>query len=303
MRFIYKCFLQTLFSHLPEGERLNYFFQRYITRSLPCSDHKFQEKFSTAKRHFEAFSRYCDTKPARAVYYEFGAGWDLIIPFAFSAMGFSRILAVDVRRLVFPKLLNDTIGKFKRLEVELAPSAVLVRDLPVITGRNFESVLKNCFHIEYKAPMDARKTDLDDESVDLVTSSNTLEHIPPEDISLILHECCRILKKGGIASFTIDYQDHWAYFDKSISVYNFLKYSPTQWKRYNPPLHFQNRLRHKDYLALINKTAFLIRENNPKYPSREDLNVLYGLGVHPDFIDNYTIEELLIKGSHLVLQK
>lgn len=41
MKWVIKAFLQKLFSMLPNGESLNYFCQKHITRSLPINESQF----------------------------------------------------------------------------------------------------------------------------------------------------------------------------------------------------------------------------------------------------------------------
>ena len=93
-------------------------------------------------------------------------------------------------------------------------------------------------------------------SIDACISTNTLEHIPKFDIILIFAELYRKLKDEGIVSLIIDYSDHYAHTDNNISLLNFLKYSQHQWKRYNHNIHFQNRLRHYEYIAIFEKIGF-----------------------------------------------
>ena len=75
------------------------------------------------------------------------------------------------------------------------------------------------------ARFDARASGLHAGCVDIITSTNTLEHIPPGEIAAILRECARLLREGGLMSSSIDLQDHYHWFDKNISVYNFLRFS------------------------------------------------------------------------------
>jgi len=135
-----------------------------------------------------------------------------------------------------------------------------------------------------------------------MSSTNTLEHIPKKDILLILKESYRILNKGGILSVIIDYEDHWSFRDKNISVYNFLKYSSSEWKRYNPSLHYQNRMRHSDYLSLISQTDFKIVKNLPRYPNEIDKKTLKTLDIAEEY-KKYDLDDLSIKGSEIVLMK
>jgi hypothetical protein len=100
----------------------------------------------------------------------------------------------------------------------------------------------------------------------------------------------------------IDCQDHWSYLDKSISVYNFLKYSEKEWRRYNPSLHYQNRLRHKDYISVVQKTDFEILEENKIEPTPTELDIIKNLRLSNEY-SGYEITDIGIKGPHIVLRK
>jgi SAM-dependent methyltransferase len=84
--------------------------------------------------------------------------------------------------------------------------------------------------IRYLAPADARTTALPSGSVDLVYSNSVLEHIPPDVLQDIMHESKRILRLGGHIAHSVAYCDHYAFFDKSISFVNYLKYSDKAWR-------------------------------------------------------------------------
>ena len=304
MDFKYKCYLQKVLSSIPKGEKLNFLIQKYITKKYPVTDKKFIQIVLSTKVHFDNFVKYRELPGDKEfTCYEFGAGWDLINPIGLSLLGIKRQYCIDIRQLVFPELLNDTIEKFRRLRKDLTFEYPMPENVPLITAENFRSILSDCFGIFYEAPMDARVTAFESSSVDLIVSNLTFEHIPECDIQKIFEECYRILKPGGIFSCVIDYRDHWSYFDSTISIYNFLKYSPEQWKRYNPSLHYQNRLRHSDYLSAIRQTCFEVVVDDPAFPSEEELESLKTLSIHSDFSSRYTIEELAIKESRMVLKK
>src|SRR5207245_10558273 len=72
-------------------------------------------------------------------------------------------------------------------------------------------------------------------------------------------------------SCRIDYTDHYSHFDKSISPYNFLQYSDKAWALFNPPLHYQNRLRHRDYLDLLRAAGFAVVEEQCREGTEADL--------------------------------
>lgn len=295
-----KALLHTAFSHLPFGPAFHYAFQRYVTKSLPSSDEYFLSEYQVATRHVAAYERYAARSLAEATFYEFGAGFDLMIPLLFYALGVGRQFLVDIRRLVKPVLVNDVIDKFRRhhgsMELHRVP------DQAIDAGSDYVAAIRAHYGIDYRAPEDARRTSLADRSVDCVTSTNTLEHIGPEDIRLILRECHRVLRPGGVVSFRIDFQDHYSYFDRRISAYNFLRYSDRSWRLYNPPLHYQNRLRHPDHVEMLRSAGFTIREDHAGTGADDDVRQLLELPLDARF-RGYTVEELAVANVHLVATK
>ena len=298
-----KALLKLVFSNVPFGEGLNYFFQRHVTRSLPTGDAEFVSIVSSAKEHIDIFNQYSSRGLREVTFYEFGVGWDLLIPLAFYAFGVERQILVDIRNLLRLKLVNNTIEKFRRMDLDLRLLRKPERYVSGRSQRDFCSSLKECYGIEYRAPCDARHTGLAQGSIDCITSTNTLEHIPPEDIPAILVECRRILQDHGLMSFRVDYQDHYSYFDTGITVYNFLKYSDKTWRLFSPALHYQNRLRHRDYLDLFQAAGFEVVEERRTEGTTADLETIKRLPVDKRFQAEYTLRDLAIRNAHFVLRK
>jgi SAM-dependent methyltransferase len=291
MDFKYKNALQHIFSILPFGHRFNYFFQRFITKSYPSSADVFEVKVEQGMQHFNNFKEFNTLKEKSGAYYEFGAGWDLIIPLLMSSLKF-KVHCIDLRKLLALELINDSINKFNRSHPEaISPQKKI---------SSIEELKINGIH--YFAPLDARNTGFEANTFDFMSSTSTMEHIPPKDIQKILIECERILKPGGILSMLTDYKDHWSYFDSSIGIYNFLKYSSAEWKRYNPNLHYQNRLRHSDYISIIQETDFeIVKETF--YNATEAQSASFNQVVVSKEFSSYTPLDLRITGSEIVLRK
>ena len=70
------------------------------------------------------------------------------------------------------------------------------------------------------------------------------------------------MKDDGIVSAKIDYSDHYAHTDKTISLLNYLKFDQNGWKKHNHNCHFQNRLRHYDYVKIFKKCGFVVIEED-----------------------------------------
>src|SRR5207253_9552486 len=100
-------------------------------------------------------------------------------------------------------LINSTLARLqRRAKAGEVPLAAAPDQLPT-DPRAACRMLQECFGIEYRAPCDARRTALGDGSVDYITSTNTLEHIPADDLPAILRECHRLLTPGGFLSYRV----------------------------------------------------------------------------------------------------
>jgi len=274
-----------------------------VTKSLPLSASKFREAFGSATEHLRSLAGFSTDKWDGAVFYEFGAGWDLAIPLSFYSLGIDQQILVDIRSLLKAELVNATIEMLQALAQDLRLPRFPTKCLPTKRDRNWPSRLEEWYGIKYIAPCDARKTGLPSGTIRFISSTSTLEHIPAADIPSILAECNRLLSVNGVASFIIDYQDHYSYFDKTIGPYNFLKYGSHVWSAYNPPLHFQNRLRHRDYRDMIVRSGFLIESESGAKPTPDDLESLKPLRIHPSVARGCTPHDLAIRTAHFVLRK
>ncbi len=103
-------------------------------------------------------------------------------------------------------------------------------------------------------------------------------------------------------SVTFDFQDNWSYIEQNITGYNFLHYNEFGYKKYNPGVHFQNRLRHKDYLQMLEKVGFNVVSKKYHAVEEADLEKLRNLYIHFSF-NAYTLEEIGIIDGEIVERK
>ncbi len=276
-----------------------------VTKGLPVNDEGLESKIEAAKIHISNYLSYNkdkNTDLSKISSFEFGAGYDLIVPLIFSFMKIKKIYCVDIKYKISAFLINDIIERLK-INSEFMYLISESKLNSEITPSNLTKILEEKYNIFYKAPMDAASTNLPDESIDLIVSNATLEHIPKDSIKEILKESYRILKPTGILSHAIDYKDHWAYIDSNLSYFDFLQYSEKSWKFKNPDLNYQNRLRHSDYKELFLSAGFIIQHEEPNYPSEKDIEGLRNLKLNEVFRSKYSFEELSILSSFFVLTK
>lgn len=299
MRWWVHAGVQKAFAMLPFGGQLHHVCQLYITKSIGRDERAYREVFRLARAHVEAFRRWTNKPLSTVVFYEFGAGFDLSMPLYFWAMGVDHQIAIDRRRLVRFDLVDRTIEMLAAFRRELG--VLRVPRIFISNAKRPLECLERHYGIRYLAPCDAGHTGLAPCTVDLVTSTYTLEHVPRGDIPAILRECQRLLVKDALGSFMIDYQDHHSFGDGSISEYNFLRFSERTWALFNSPLNYQNRMRHSDYERLFENSNFAVLEQELRQ-QEGDPATLASIRLDDRFA-GYPVEVLAVRGAHFVFRK
>ena len=291
-----KALVQQVLSRVPGGGRLNYLMQTKVTRSLPASPDTFAEIQQSAETHLHAVCSLLDVSdPSTLRGYEFGAGWHLGVALGLAGLGVGSQTLVDREPLAHPELVRHSLEAMASLQ----PASERFRE--ALRADEVPEALR-ALGITYLAPIDARKTALPPGSFDFVTSTSTLEHIPSNELDAVLLECFRLLRPGGAFSAAIDYGDHYAASDGSITRLNFLKFRPSVWRLYSPSLQFQSRLRHSDYVARVAAAGFDLTDVRTVPVREQDSH-----WVNPDTVDAsfraYTLEDLVIGDAHIVAVK
>jgi SAM-dependent methyltransferase len=230
---------------ITSSPNLLYFLQKHITKRSRNTKLDISINWVT---HSETLVEHNATK----LIFEFGAGKSLAQNIYLSNT-IKQQIVVD---------LNPMID----LELVESKRQLISTQSPLPSSNTIESISDLKYYgIDYKAPFDAANTMLPDNTFEACISTNTLEHIPVESIKLIFKEIYRVLKPAGVVSAKIDYSDHYAHTDKTISLLNFLKFTDKQWKKHNHKCHYLNRLRHYDYLNIFRECGFEIVSDRPEY--------------------------------------
>lgn len=253
-----------------------YFLQKYVTRRSKIGNLCISPIWDAHKKYLKQYS-------STENIFEFGAGKSLAQNFFLSDIVTNQ-LVVDLNPMLDFELVNNVRNQISKIVT--LKSHCEINSLVELTS----------YGIEYKAPYDASKTDLTDKSLSACISTNTLEHIPKESITAIFSELYRTLKDDGIVSAKIDYSDHYSHTDKSISLLNYLRFDKETWKKYNHNCHYQNRLRHYDYVDLFKGCGFVVIEEELSYA--ED-------NIPPELLEAFKGEDetWCATSSHIVLKK
>lgn len=300
MNWRLKAVLEKVLSLTPGRDTVRYWAQRHVTRSLPLPTQDFYWRVLNASEHLDNHREYGRVELSQAVFFEFGAGWDLTVPLVFCAAGVRRQLVYDIDPLVRPWLVGVSVDRLRDFEPfrrdglfqSCQPDPRRIPTDPPEAPEAFHAWLSSA-GIRYVAPGDARATGLDDDSVDCVTNTATLEHIPEADIRSIMGEMYRILRPGGLLSCQIDMSDHYSHTDPHVGPWHFLRYSEREWRRWNPDLLYQNRLRAPTYQKLIADAGFDIRRARLGHPEGFDADSTALPEVHPMFANDGNRTELL----------
>jgi ubiquinone/menaquinone biosynthesis C-methylase UbiE len=306
-KWILKAIVQKTISYLPFSNNINYLFQKYVTKGVYLNADYFTDRLQHAAEHLHFYSKYTG-KSFPETTLELGTGWYPVVPISFFLCGTEKIYTVDIALLTNKERIKTTIEQF----LAIHKSGKLQQQLPIIDFRfkQLETLYNTYETLSFKEIIaqlnitylieDARQLSLPDNSIDLVNSNNTYEHIYPEILSGIMKDFKRVVKKDtGIQSHFIDMSDHFAHFDKSINIYNFLKFNDAQWQYIDNSIQPQSRLRYSEYKALYRQLNIDITEETTR-PG--DLNALQAITLAAKY-KSMPINEVAISHSHFVSKK
>lgn len=277
-----KQMVQKTISYLPYSRSINYLFQKYVTKGVYLNDEYFYDRLTHAKEHLHYFKQFSTKKlPQSAL--ELGTGWYPVVPVAFYLVGVEVVYSVDISFLTSKERIKTTLEKF----VEAYTKGTLGEYLTVMSERwkTLENILKDYNTLSLEEILkklniiylieDARQLSLAEGSIDLVNSNNTFEHIYPEILIPILADFKRVTNKHhGVMSHFIDMSDHFAHFDKTITVYNFLQFSEEKWKRLDNSLQPQSRLRISEYKTIYEQLGLPIHAETSRKGDITALNTV-----------------------------
>lgn len=302
--WLIKSALQRAISLLPASHFWNELFQRYLTHSLDLTPERFDMRLDYCRIHLENF---LELRPSHARDFtacELGTGWFPVVPAGLFLCGASRIWTFDIAPLLSRQRLKEMFDLFEDFERAGRLRKLLPRLLPERLER-FREIAKGVeasepekllqqmeIHFEVR---DAQNTGLKAGSIDLFVSTGVLEYIPPQVLKNILTEFRRVGSADAVQSHYLNLIDQYSYFDRSITPFNFLQYSPQRWKVYNSPLTWLNRLRISDYRELFASLGYEITKEENASGSVEELHKIQ---LAPEF-QKYSEADLLVLTSWL----
>ncbi|MBB4080698.1 SAM-dependent methyltransferase [Lewinella aquimaris] len=303
-KWMLKAAVQKAISYLPFKERVNFFFQKYVTRGVDLTDQHFQYKLEAARDHIRYYNKYGTVAREQARVLELGTGWYPIVPTMLFLAGFERTVSIDIRSWMTPErqliglrkvLAYHDDGRLAAYLPEVRPERLAVLREICTSPPAVDTAISDSILLDARV-MDATRLDFPDHDFDLICSNNTFEHVYPTVLERILAEFRRVLKPNGVMSHFIDLSDHFAHLDPSINIYHFLRFSRQQWRLIDNDIQPQNRLRWPDYLAMYDRLNIPVVEEEilPGSPQ-----LLGEVAVHREYA-GYTPEQLAISHGYIV---
>lgn len=302
-KWILKAVVQKTISFLPYKHRINFLFQKYITKGVRLSDDYFLDKLLHFKHHQGFAKQYLGTLHQKQVF-ELGTGWYPVIPIAFFLNKVAGVKTVDIAGLLSKQGLIQTIEKFlvyhqtgklsKVLDYDETKIKVLDNLLSQAPSLDLSALLAE-LHINYTVG-DAAEIEASSASVDLLVSNNTFEHVYPRDLRRLLSKFKQLVKNGGLMVHFIDMSDHFAHLDQSITIYNFLQFSEKQWQGIDNSIQPQNRWRINQYRDLYQQLEIPITEEEVRPGSREALATI----VLDPFFKQMPSKDVMISHTYIV---
>jgi hypothetical protein len=124
--------------------------------------------------------------------------------------------------------------------------------------RSFDEAYKILGFTYLLAP-DGSLDSLPDASLDLVFSSDVMEHIPDAAMPTLARSLMRVVKPGGMVAQQIVPSDHLCIYAKKAHKKAYLEFSDTQWSRwFENDVQYQNRWQQSDFRRVFNEAGFEI---------------------------------------------
>lgn len=184
---------------------------------------------------------------------EIGAGWVLSHALIFYLLGAKKVITTDLSPHAHPRVLKDAVRK-SIISIPrdiLAPfsdhSQIRERMDNLLCIDNFSLEVLRGIGIEYISPVDLARDKLN-EPVDFIYSVSVLEHVPCQDISLLLSNCSAMLSPEGTMLHAFHLEDHQGF----NSPFDFLSQPENTYTR-EQQSNRGNRIRSSQWMRLFNE--------------------------------------------------
>jgi hypothetical protein len=100
---------------------------------------------------------------------------------------------------------------------------------------------------------------LADNSLDLIVSSDVLEHVPVDAMPVLADAMRRVLRSGGTSAHQIVEADHLCIYDRKVHTKNYLRYSDRVWNAvFANQVQYFNRMQHGEIRDVFVRAGFAV---------------------------------------------
>lgn len=123
---------------------------------------------------------------------------------------------------------------------------------------SFEEIYR-LLNWSYVVDVNGRLDAVADKSLDLVFSSDVMEHIPAGSLPLLADSLTRVLTPRGHVTQQIVEADHLVIYSRKMHSKSYLKFSDKHWRRWlENDVQYTNRWQHSDFARLFRDLDFII---------------------------------------------
>ena len=250
-----------LISRLPFHEHIHFFGQKVLGRQKLDATEMF-------RRALELFRllRHVGGSVQESVVLEIGTGWFPFLPILAFLAGAARVITVDIHPWLTRKNTLKTVDAVSSFLEAFAQKADCNKEML----KQRYDLLRNVAHrapslnelliplgIRYLCPYDITENEFEDNSIDVIFSSNVLEHVPPHALLDIHRETARVLSESGLAMHRLNPGDH--FHPLTGSTINFLKCDEKVWRFLGGyGLSYHNRLRSCEHADLVKNAGLCL---------------------------------------------
>jgi hypothetical protein len=231
-------------------------------------------KLEQADHHIAVWEEFNGKDVERPRVLEIGTGWFPVVPLILYAYGAERVESYDVRQLTSPANIRAAAGAVAALRETFPARAIATRlgHLETLAAGSDIDAAEQLREMRISFMSGHfRESTVAPGSFDLAVSDNTLEHVPVRQLEHLCGAMRSAVGIGGVVDHFVDASDHYAHFDRSIGEYHFLRWDRLSWRLINNRLHYQNRLRQSDYVALFERCGVSVVRSEWSAGRPEDL--------------------------------
>ncbi len=135
----------------------------------------------------------------------------------------------------------------------------------LLKASSFEEIY-DLLELQYVINPSGTLKDFQNESFAAIFSCDVLEHVDRSILRQYIQDSHRLLKPGGYSIHKIDITDHLYYYDTSVSLKNYLRYSNKAWRQFfENDVQYINKVQRSDWLDLFHKAGFELVEEESIY--------------------------------------